>query len=244
MKLSTLAFPVILAQVLSSYASSLPRHAQPLLRRAGGDGTIPALLRKPHGPRSQSGLISRQDTCDIGYFPCSDGKGCCPDDEYCGVWSGKPGCCPNGESCVANSDPCIYQGDVLCPNDTFCCPAGETCSRDVSGAPLCSNGGSGPPTLTNPLTNTFTNTPTKATSNTLVPLSATTSVVQNTVGPATTGLPLTTQAPTVFPNGGTSAADVLPSGVNGKPNGASANMGSFSTLVLVGVGALNFIMNA
>jgi hypothetical protein len=47
--------------------------------------------------------------------------GCCQNGTNCGIWGGKPGCCPVGETCVANDDPCIYQGDVPCANFDFCC---------------------------------------------------------------------------------------------------------------------------
>jgi hypothetical protein len=31
-------------------------------------------------------LIKRQGSCSTGYFPCSDGNGCCPNDGWVCYW--------------------------------------------------------------------------------------------------------------------------------------------------------------
>jgi len=103
-------------------------------------GLIPALLRHSVGARSD--IVGRQseDTCRFGYHACPDGKGCCPLGTYCGEWEGKLGCCPDGETCVANDNPCEFEGHILCKNENFCCQRGARCFRDDDGNPKCSEG--------------------------------------------------------------------------------------------------------
>lgn len=68
-----LASFLLSAEVLLAYAG-VPHERHPVARVIEAR-TIPALLRVPSTARSEEGLLLRQsDTCDVGYYACSDGS--------------------------------------------------------------------------------------------------------------------------------------------------------------------------
>ncbi|KAK2766245.1 hypothetical protein FQN54_007762 [Arachnomyces sp. PD_36] len=68
-------------------------------------------------------LRLRQTTqcVDPGYYPCADGRSCCPPTHSCCPTD----CCPNGTRCCPGGG-CVYPGGECCGGG-WSCPAGEKC---------------------------------------------------------------------------------------------------------------------
>ncbi|RDB21948.1 hypothetical protein Hypma_010933 [Hypsizygus marmoreus] len=208
-------------------------------------GVIEALLRKPYTRRAGSALVIRQGTCSIGYLPCSDGNGCCPVGKYCGVWGGKLGCCTIGRTCIANSNPCDYQGDLPCPGENFCCPAGDTCYRDAAGNARCRDG-AGFTTTTRrtttftPIQHTITNINT-VTAPTFTPIEHTITTVNVVTTPVFT--PTNTRTTTTRPTAPavTTSLDSGDSGPLNIGNGAPPTVGAVSAVLALAGLAVNVL---
>ncbi|KAM6499755.1 hypothetical protein JOM56_005263 [Amanita muscaria] len=80
----------------------------------------------------------RQSGCDVGFFACADGTGCCPNGQRCdSLPDGTPTCCcTTGGNCPTGQLPCSANVNVCCPN-------GNLCSSTGSCSPAGSGGGGG-----------------------------------------------------------------------------------------------------
>ncbi|KIL61450.1 hypothetical protein M378DRAFT_166903 [Amanita muscaria Koide BX008] len=90
----------------------------------------------------------RQSGCDVGFFACADGAGCCPNGQTCDTLpDGSPACCcTTGGNCPTGQLPCSANVNVCCPNGDFCSSDG-TCSPSGSGGGGGTGGGSGGSTV-------------------------------------------------------------------------------------------------
>ncbi|RHZ77252.1 hypothetical protein Glove_184g44 [Diversispora epigaea] len=156
-------------------------------------------------------ILSDLGTCtDSGYFPCSDGSGCCP----------------IGSSCISGNKCSVSctSADVYCDNGS-CCKQGQTCGTDG----FCHSGSSSTSiiipsyTYTTPTYTYHTPTYTYPTSTRTTPTRTTTSpivIYSPTTSTSSKPKPTATNTPPVF------------NGVSGS-NGKSATFDSFGSISIV-----------
>lgn len=110
--------------------------ALPLLAAVG------EAARARHDFLHAAGVHRRQETCNIGYFLCSDGDGCCEIGETCVTQNGVPLC--KAFSCNVGVQTCTNNGVTAC-----CHNVDEVCDATRAGFCTVGSGGSGSgPSLT------------------------------------------------------------------------------------------------